>query len=141
MDSVLTPFHLAIPVHDLQLARNFYGDILGCSTGRTSEQWIDWNFWGHQLVTHLDQTFKPKEAINLVDGKDIGVPHFGIVLKWQHWEQLADRLKSAKCQFVITPYIRFKGQPGEQGTFFIKDFSGNRLEFKTFRDFDQLFAC
>ena len=137
--NTLPPFHLAIPVHDLAAARRFYGDILNCSQGRASEQWIDWNFWGHQLVTHLDPNFTPQEAINLVDGKDIGVPHFGIVLEWSAWEVLKTRIVDSKLEFILEPYVRFAGQPGEQGTFFVRDFSGNRLEFKTFKNIGQLF--
>lgn len=137
---MLTPFHLAIPVHDLILARQFYGDVLGCSQGRSSAHWIDWNFWGHQLVTHLERNAKSNIATNLVDGKDIGVPHFGVVLAWHDWETLKNRLEAQEIGFVLAPYIRFKDEPGEQGTFFVKDFSENRLEFKTFKDIDQLFA-
>lgn len=135
----LRPFHLAIPVHDLAMARRFYGDILGCSQGRDSDQWIDWNFWGHQVVTHLDADFTPREAVNLVDGKDIGVPHFGVVLEWTDWETLKEKIIISEVEFVLEPYIRFAGLPGEQGTFFIRDYSGNRLEFKTFRHLSQLF--
>lgn len=137
---MLKPFHLAIPVHDLDAAQRFYGEVLGCEKGRSSSNWIDWNFWGHQLVTHLDRSMQLNETINLVDGKDIGVPHFGLVLDWSDWEQLQTRLKELKVQFVLEPYIRFAGKPGEQGTFFIKDLSGNRLEFKTFKDQAYLFA-
>lgn len=137
---MLQPFHLAIPVHSLDAAQKFYGDVLGCSQGRSSEHWIDWNFWGHQLVTHLDEAFTPKEAINLVDGKDIGVPHFGVVLKWQDWETLKSRFDNSNVEYVLEPYIRFKDEKGEQGTFFVRDFSGNRLEFKTFRHLQQLFV-
>ena len=138
--TALRPFHLAIPVHDLESAKQFYGHILCCEMGRYSSHWIDWNFWGHQLVTHLDEQFKPQEAHNLVDGKDIGVPHFGVVLTWDDWSALQSRLEQVKIDFVLEPYIRFRGEAGEQGTFFIKDFSGNRLEFKTFKNLDQLFA-
>jgi extradiol dioxygenase family protein len=137
---MLQPFHLAIPVHDLDAARRFYGDLLGCSQGRSSAHWIDWNFWGHQLVTHLDENFVPEEAINLVDGKDIGVPHFGIVMAWPDWEAFKEKVQASELEFVLEPYMRFKGEAGEQGTFFIRDFSGTRLEFKTFRNLDQLFA-
>jgi len=135
------PFHLAIPVHDLDAASRFYGDLLGCRRGRFSSHWIDWDFWGHQLVTHLDTSFTPAEAINLVDGKDIGVPHFGAVLNWQDWEALIELLEKADVQFALEPYVRFAGSEGEQGTFFIKDPSGNRLEFKTFKNLSSLFAC
>jgi extradiol dioxygenase family protein len=137
---MLQPFHLAIPVHDLNQARDFYGELLGCSEGRASDHWVDWNFWGHQVVTHLDKTYTPRDAINLVDGKDVGVPHFGIVLEWHDWETLKTRIEVSDIEFVLEPYIRFKGEKGEQGTFFIRDFSGNRLEFKTFRHLEQLFV-
>lgn len=137
--TALQPFHLAIPVHDLTEARHFYGDILGCEQGRDSEHWIDWNFWGHQVVTHLDPNYTVQEAVNLVDGKDIGVPHFGVVLQWADWEHLREKIQGSGVEFVLDPYIRFKGQAGEQGTFFVKDFSGNRLEFKTFKNIHQLF--
>ncbi|BDX04669.1 VOC family protein [Planctobacterium marinum] len=137
---MLTPFHLAIAVHDLELARAFYGDLLGCKQGRSSEFWIDWDFWGHQLVTHLDQNLKLSETVNLVDGKDIGVPHFGVVLNWSDWEELISRLREKQVKFVLEPYVRFAGKPGEQGTFFIKDGTGNRLEFKAFKDPAFLFA-
>lgn len=137
---MLRPFHLAIPVHDLNAARQFYGGVMGCTEGRTDAHWIDWNFWGHQLVTHLDETFKPDEVVNLVDGKDVGVPHFGVVLSWSDWETLRDKIEQSEVEFVLKPYIRFEGEAGEQGTFFIRDFSGNRLEFKTFKNINQLFA-
>lgn len=137
---MLSPFHLAIAVHDLDKARAFYGDLLGCAQGRSSSNWIDWDFWGHQLVTHLDPQLTVNEVVNLVDGKDIGVPHFGPILNWDDWEALIVRLKQQQVKFVLEPYIRFKGHPGEQGTFFIKDYSGNRLEFKTFKDQSYLFA-
>lgn len=137
---MLSPFHLAIAVHDLHKAADFYGGFLGCKQGRSSNEWIDWDFWGHQLVTHLDESTKPRETINLVDGKDIGVPHFGVVLDWSDWERLISRLQEKQVKFVLEPYIRFAGKPGEQGTFFIKDHSGNRLEFKAFKDRAFLFA-
>lgn len=136
---VLTPFHLAFPVHDLEVARAFYTRILGCETGRESERWIDFNFFGHQLVAHL----APPEsgiATNPVDGEAVPVRHFGVILEWQQWEQLADRLKNAGVEFIIEPGIRFQGQVGEQATMFFKDPSGNALEFKSFRDFSQIFA-
>jgi extradiol dioxygenase family protein len=138
---MLQPFHLAIPVNDITAARNFYGQILGLVEGRSSAQWVDWNFFGHQLVTHLKPAGKPSiEVENPVDGHDVPVPHFGMVLEWEEWEKLADRLKANNTKFVIEPYIRFKGKVGEQATMFFLDPSGNALEFKAFRDINQLFA-
>jgi len=135
----LSPFHLAIPVHDISKARAFYGGIMGCSEGRSAEHWVDYNFFGHQLVVHRDPNMKPDPHVNPVDGKQVPVPHFGVVLPWNDWEELSDRFKEAEVRFIIEPYIRFEGQPGEQGTFFLKDYSGNALEFKTFKDLNQLF--
>lgn len=137
----LRPFHLAVPVDDLQKARAFYRDILGCEEGRSSDHWVDFNFFGHQFVIH----YKPKEASssvhhNPVDGHDVPVPHFGVVLSWEHWEALANALRKADVKFVIEPYIRFEGQVGEQGTMFFYDPCGNALEFKAFKDISQLFA-
>lgn len=147
----LTPFHLAIPVHDLAAARQFYGDTLGLAEGRSSEQWIDYNLYGHQLVVHqIERQSGPKggepgrqtdAGHNPVDGHDVPVPHFGVVLEMETWQHLAERLKAKGVQFAIEPYIRFQGQPGEQATLFFYDPSGNALEFKAFRDIDsQLFA-
>jgi extradiol dioxygenase family protein len=137
----MNPFHLAIPVHDLEAARRFYKDMLGCSIGRESEKWIDFNFFGHQLSLHL----KPEETsvvgANAVDGKQVPVRHFGIVLPWEEWHALSARLKSANTEFVIEPYIRFAGEVGEQATMFFTDPSGNALEFKSFKDISQLFAA
>ncbi|MFT6810239.1 MAG: extradiol dioxygenase family protein [Saprospiraceae bacterium] len=134
------PFHVAVPVDDVQKARAFYRDVLGCEEGRSSEQWVDFNFFGHQWVIH----YKPKspEAThhNSVDGHDVPVPHYGVVLEWDQWEALAEDLKGKGIQFVIEPYIRFKGEPGEQGTMFFLDPCGNALEFKAFKDIGQLFA-
>lgn len=133
------PFHLAIPVSDLGAAKAFYHDLLGCPLGRHSDQWIDFDFFGHQLVTHL--TREPETAArNEVDGDAVPVRHFGCVLEWSVWEALSKTLEVAGVPFLLEPKIRFAGQPGEQGTFFVKDPSGNALEFKTFRDRDQLFA-
>src|SRR5574337_335205 len=132
-------FHLAFPVRDLDEARRFYAGLLGCPTGRESEHWIDFNFFGHQIVAHL----APPEsgaATNPVDGEDVPVRHFGVILEWDQWQQLADKLKAAKVKFVIEPGIRFKGKVGEQATMFFKDPSGNALEFKAFRDISQIFA-
>jgi len=138
----MTPFHLAIPVRDLASARAFYGGVLGCPEGRSSTDWVDFDFFGHQLVCHAvsgDGAGSP--AHNPVDGHDVPVPHFGMVLEMPDWEVLAARLKSAGIAFVIEPHVRFPGQPGEQATMFLTDPSGNALEFKSFRDIaGQLFA-
>lgn len=138
----LSPFHLAIPVYDLAAARHFYADIFGLEEGRSSEHWIDFNFFGHQLVIHEHpKTDTQTQAhTNAVDGHDVPVPHFGIVLEWSQWETLAERLKEHGIQFVIEPYIRFQGQVGEQATMFLYDPCGNALEFKAFKDIGQLFA-
>lgn len=135
---MLQPFHLAIPVDDLQAARGFYGELFGCAEGRSSDHWIDYNFFGHQLVVHMAP--KGELAHNPVDGKSVPVPHFGVVLAWDDWHALADKLTQAGCEFVIEPGIRFEGLPGEQATFFLFDPARNALEFKAFRDMDQLFA-
>ncbi len=134
------PFHLAFPVHDLAAARAFYGELLGCREGRSSDRWVDFDFFGHQLVAHLAEGCKPEKFGNTVDGHDVPVPHFGIVLGWGQWEDLAAQLRDANTPFVIQPGIRFQGQAGEQATMFLLDPSGNALEFKAFRDPDQLFA-
>jgi extradiol dioxygenase family protein len=138
----LSPFHLAIPVYDLPAARHFYGEVFGCSEGRSSEQWVDFDFFGHQLVIHEHPRTAVQEHAhtNPVDGHDVPVPHFGVVLEWDEWEALADRLKVREIKFVIEPYIRFKGQVGEQATMFLLDPCGNALEFKAFKDISQLFA-
>jgi extradiol dioxygenase family protein len=140
----LTPFHLAVPVTDLAAARGFYGGLLGCPEGRSAETWVDFDFFGHQLVCHLaelkDRRREPR-AVNPVDGHDVPVPHFGMVLEMPDWEALAARLRAAGVAFIIEPHIRFRGQPGEQATMFLLDPSGNALEFKAFRDIaGQLFA-
>jgi uncharacterized protein len=135
----LSPFHLAFPVRNLEEARRFYADLLGCETGRESERWIDFNFFGHQLVAHLAPP-EPDTATNPVDGEQVPVRHFGVILEWDRWQALADKLKSAGVGFIIEPGIRFQGQVGEQATMFFKDPSGNALEFKSFRDFSQIFA-
>jgi uncharacterized protein len=136
----IPPFHLAFPVHDLAAARQFYGELLQCPEGRSDDHWIDFDFYGHQIVTHL---VPAAEAVdphhNPVDGQAVPVPHFGVVLPWSDWETLADRLKQADVTFVIEPYVRFAGLPGEQATMFLLDPSGNSLEFKSFRDLDNLF--
>lgn len=136
----VSPFHLAIPVTDLNSARSFYGELLACEQGRSSEQWIDWNFFGHQLVTHLVATMPSAPSHNAVDNKAVPVPHFGVVLDWERWQSLADKLVAAGVGFVIEPYIRFEGLVGEQATLFFLDPFGNALEFKAFKDPSQLFA-
>jgi uncharacterized protein len=136
----LRPFHLAFPVHDLPAARAFYGGILGCREGRSSDHWIDFDFHGHQIVAHLDPGAKPAGVTNPVDGHDVPVPHFGIVLTMEDWQTLANRVEAAGVSFGLPPHIRFKGQAGEQATMFFRDPSGNALEFKAFADDSQLFA-
>jgi extradiol dioxygenase family protein len=140
----LRPFHLAFPVDDLSAARAFYGGVMGCSEGRSSDEWIDFDFHGHQIVAHLapgKAGAKNRDAANThVDGHGVPVPHFGLVLGMDEWEALAARLRAGGCEFVIEPTIRFKGQPGEQATMFLRDPSGNALEFKAFADVGQLFA-
>jgi extradiol dioxygenase family protein len=137
----LAPFHIAIPVHDLAAARAFYGGLFGCPEGRSSAEWVDFDLFGHQLVAHLDRTRRAAvQTTNVVDGQDVPVPHFGVVLPWQAWNDLAARLSQAGQKFVIEPGIRFQGQIGEQATFFLYDPSGNALEFKAFQDPSQLFA-
>ena len=136
----LTPFHLAVPVHDLAAARAFYGDLLACEEGRSSDHWIDFNLFGHQFVVHLQAQMDVSLHHNAVDGHNVPIPHFGVVLDWEDWEALAERLKAQHTTFVIEPYIRFQGQVGEQATMFFLDPSGNALEFKAFKDITQLFA-
>lgn len=136
----LPPFHLAFPVRDLAQARRFYGDLLGCAEGRSSPDWIDFNFYGHQIVAHLSPTSCGDAAQSAVDGHGVPVRHFGVVLPMPQWEALADRLRASGVQFVIEPYIRFRGEVGEQATLFFLDPSGNALEFKAFADPGQLFA-
>ena len=140
MSTELRPFHLAFPVNDLAAARQFYGETLGCEEGRSSSSWIDFNLFGHQIVTHLDKNMKPREMTNPVDGEDVPVPHFGVVLTMLQWEVLAKRLEDEGTDFLIAPTIRFHGQVGEQATMFFLDPSGNALEFKAFADDGQLFA-
>ncbi|MDE1172909.1 MAG: VOC family protein [Parvibaculaceae bacterium] len=138
----MQPFHLAIPVDDIPAAREFYGNFMGCPEGRSAESWIDFDLYGHQLVVHLDPALagKRKPHHNPVDGHDVPVPHFGVVLDMPVWEALAERLKKAGVAFAIEPYIRFRGEVGEQATMFFHDPAGNALEFKSFRDMSQLFA-
>lgn len=136
----LRPFHLAFPVHDLDAARHFYGEVMGCPEGRSSDQWIDFDFYGHQIVAHLDAAARSVATHNPVDGHDVPVPHFGVVLTMGQWEALAERVKAAGITFGIQPHVRFKGQPGEQATMFFCDPSGNALEFKAFANDASLFA-
>ena len=137
---MLSPFHIAIPVHNLETCRTFYREVLNCEEGRSSEHWVDFNFFGHQLVIH----YKPKSHedlhVNPVDGKQVPVPHYGVVLTWDRFQNLAENLKQKNIRFIIEPYIRFEGQVGEQATMFFYDPAGNALEFKAFKDMDQLFA-
>ena len=136
----LPPFHLAFPVHDLDAARAFYGGLLGCPEGRSAGEWIDFDFFGHQIVAHLDPAMEPRRHHNPVDGHDVPVPHFGAVLDMAAWEALAERLKAAGTDFVIEPTIRFRARPGEQATMFFLDPSGNALELKAMADSAKLFA-
>lgn len=142
MNAALRPFHLAIPVDDLGVARRFYGELLGCPEGRSSPEWVDFDFFGHQLVCHLDnRPAQNRTAVtNLVDGHGVPVPHFGLVLDLASWETLRDRLQAAGTEFVMRPTVRFKGQVGEQATMFFRDPAGNNLEIKAFADLSQLFA-
>lgn len=136
--SSLNPFHLAIPVKEITETRYFYRYILGCKEGRSSDHWVDFNFFGHQLVLHIDSSKANILNENSVDGKSVPVPHFGIVLDWDVFENFEKKIRN-KVEFIIEPYIRFEGQAGEQKTMFFKDPSGNALEFKTFKNIDQLF--
>jgi len=141
MNNTLSPFHLAIPVDDLQKARTFYSDILNLEEGRSSDHWVDFNFFGHQLVIH----YKPKSTsenhhTNAVDGKDVPVPHFGVILEWEIWKNLAQNLKQKNIDFAIPPCVLFQGKIGEQATMFFYDPCGNALEFKSFKDSTQIFA-
>ncbi len=139
----LTPFHIAFPVDDLDAARTFYGTTLGCAEGRSSAHWIDFDLFGHQIVAHLkpaSENGAGKAHQNPVDGHDVPIPHFGVVLPMEAWEALADRLRRAGVSFVIEPQIRFKGEVGEQATMFFLDPAGNALDFKAFADITQLFA-
>ena len=138
--SLIAPFHLAIPVDDLEAARYFYGTVLACPEGRSDELWTDYNFFGHQLVIHYQPKSDLVQQSNPVDGHDVPVPHFGVVLPWEEWEHLANQLKKAGISFDIEPYIRFKGQVGEQATMFFRDPCNNALEFKAFKDIGLLFA-
>ncbi len=134
------PFHLAFPVHDLAAARAFYGGLLGCPEGRSSDEWVDFDLYGHQIVAHLAPQEAGAASTSQVDGDAVPVRHFGVVLPMDEWNRLADRLRAAGTHFVIEPHVRFQGQPGEQATMFFADPSGNALEFKAFRDLSRLFA-
>lgn len=134
------PFHLAFPVHDLAAARAFYGGLLGCPEGRSSAEWVDFNLYGHQVVAHLAAHEARAASTNAVDGDQVPVRHFGVVLPMDEWQALAERLRAAGVRFVIEPHVRFQGEVGEQATMFFLDPSGNALEFKAFRDIASLFA-
>ena len=140
--SPLRPFHIAFPVRDLEASRAFYGGVLGCPEGRSSDEWVDFDLFGHQIVAHVAPIPERQDSDhhNAVDGHDVPVPHFGVVLTLDDWRALADRVKAAGIEFVIEPYIRFEGEPGEQATMFFLDPSGNALEFKAFHDLSSLFA-
>lgn len=138
--ATMPPFHLAFPVHSLESARAFYGELLGCPEGRSSPEWVDFNFYGHQIVAHLSPDEAGHRNTSAVDGDNVPVRHFGAVLSMAQWQQLADKLTAAGTKFVIEPHIRFKGQVGEQATMFFLDPSGNALEFKAFADMASLFA-
>lgn len=139
--SELRPFHLAIPVHDIEAARHFYGEVMGLARGREDERWTDWDLDGHQVVTHMvDDHRNAVAGHNPVDGKMVPVPHFGVVLTIERFKELAERMTAAGTDFVIEPYVRFEGTPGEQWTMFFLDPSGNAMEFKAFEDLGQLFA-
>ena len=135
-----TPFHLAITVQNLKVCRAFYRDVLGCEEGRFSDKWVDFNFFGHQFVIHEADIIKNNKASNSVDGHQVPVPHFGVILDWNDWEQLSKKLQAQNIDFIIKPYIRFKGEVGEQATMFFSDPEGNALEFKSFKDISQVFA-
>ena len=140
MSDTIQPFHLAFPVIDLEETYMFYTEVLGCTTGRTSDHWIDFNMWGHQVVAHLSPEETGASAKNAVDGKEVPVRHFGVILEMEEWEVLAEKVTATGLDFVVEPHIRFKGEPGEQATMFFLDPSGNALEFKAFRDKSQIFA-
>jgi extradiol dioxygenase family protein len=136
----LSPFHIAIPVHNLEACRTFYKDVLNCEEGRSSDHWVDFNFFGHQLVIHYKAQTTEEAPTNPVDGKAVPIPHYGVVLDWDIFHAIAEDLKQKNIPFIIEPYIRFEGLVGEQATMFFKDPSGNALEFKAFKDRNQLFA-
>ncbi|MEM1327146.1 MAG: VOC family protein [Bacteroidota bacterium] len=136
----MQPFHLAFPVHDLAKTRTFYQDLLGCGVGRTSDRWIDFDFWGNQITAHLVDPEADDSTTNAVDGHNVPVKHFGAILEMSEWEALAQKLRDHGTDFIIEPYVRFKGEVGEQATMFFLDPSGNAIEFKSFQNFDQIFA-
>jgi uncharacterized protein len=136
----MRPFHHAFPVSDLAATRAFYGGVLGCAEGRSAPRWVDFDLFGHQISAHLVESWRGVAGHNLVDGDGVPIPHFGVVLAWDQWHALADRLKSHRVRFVIEPRIRFQGQVGEQATMFLLDPSGNALEFKAFQDDARVFA-
>ena len=138
--SKLTPFHLAIPVNNIPVCRKFYKEILGCKEGRSSDHWVDFDLFGHQLVIHYKEKSSKEIHTNSVDGKNVPVPHFGVVLEWDTFHKFSGDLMKKGVEFIIEPYIRFEGQPGEQATMFFMDPAGNALEFKSFKDFNQIFA-
>lgn len=140
MSHKLTPFHIAIPVFALQQARKFYREVLGCEEGRSTDHWVDFNFFGHQLVIHLQPRPEGRTGVSAVDGHNVPIPHYGVVLEWDVWHDFAERLRGKDVKFELEPGIRFVGQPGEQATMFLLDPSGNALEFKAFKDMGQLFA-
>jgi len=133
-------FHCAFAVHDLAAARAFYGALLGCAEGRSAERWVDFSLHGHQLSAHLVEGIEARNATNPVDGDDVPIPHFGLILDWADWHELAERLRGLGTAFVIEPHVRFAGKAGEQATMFLKDPSGNALEFKAFEDPKRIFA-
>ena len=135
----LQPFHLAIPVDNIEKSRNFYTNTLGFKEGRSDKKWVDYNFFGHQLVIHLDNSYSRDKNFNSVDGHDVPIPHFGVVLDWIEWEIFSKKIIDLKIEFIIEPYIRFKGKVAEQATMFFLDPSGNALEFKSFKNPNQLF--
>ena len=134
------PFHLAFPIKDIEITKSFYSNFLGCEIGREDKKWVDFNFFGHQLSAHVKPDELKLAKKNAVDGKDVPVRHFGVVLGWDEWHDLSKKLKKLKVKFIIDPYIRFKGDIGEQATMFFLDPSGNALEFKSFKDSSQIFA-
>ena len=136
----LSPFHLAIPVNNIAKCKIFYKEILGCIEGRSSNNWVDFDLFGHQLVIHFQESNNKNLHTNPVDGKDVPIPHFGVILEWENFKRFSSKLEKKGVEFIIKPYIRFEGEPGEQATMFFKDPSGNALEFKSFKDSSQIFA-
>ena len=135
----LSPFHLAIPVNNIAKCKIFYKEILGCNEGRSSDNWVDFDLFGHQLVIHFQESNNKNLHTNPVDGKDVPIPHFGVILEWENFKRFSSKLEKKGVEFIIKPYIRFEGEPGEQATMFFKDPSGNALEFKSFKDSSQIF--